>query len=37
MRADQVLIEHHDVLRALCKEITHTPAGPPNARSVSTT
>ncbi len=27
MRADQVLIEHHNVLRALCKEITGTPAG----------
>jgi len=26
MRADQVLIEHHNVLRALCKEITGTPA-----------
>jgi len=27
MRADQVLVEHHNVLRALCKEITGTPAG----------
>ncbi len=27
MRADQVLIEHHDVLRALCKDITGKPAG----------
>jgi hypothetical protein len=27
MRADQVLIDHHKVLRALCKEITGTPAG----------
>lgn len=27
MRADQVLIEHHDVLRALCEGITATPAG----------
>ncbi len=27
MRADQVLIGHHNVLRALCKEITGTPAG----------
>jgi len=27
MRADQVLIEHHNVLRALSKEITGTPAG----------
>ncbi len=27
MRADQVLIEHHNVLRALCKDITGTPAG----------
>ena len=27
MRAEQVLIEHHNVLRALCKEITGTPAG----------
>ena len=27
MRADQVLIEHHNVLRALCKKITGTPAG----------
>jgi len=27
MRADQVLIEHHNVLRALCKEITGTSAG----------
>jgi len=26
MRADQVLTEHHDVLRALCKKITATPA-----------
>ncbi len=26
MRADQVLIEHHNVLRALSKEITGTPA-----------
>lgn len=26
MRADQVLIEHHNVLRALCKDITGTPA-----------
>ncbi len=25
MRADQVLTEHHDVLRALCKKITATP------------
>ena len=29
MRADQVLIEHHDVLRALCKGITATPATTP--------
>jgi len=27
MNADQVLIEHHDVLRALCKDITGKPAG----------
>ncbi len=27
MRADQVLIEHHNVLRALCKDITGKPAG----------
>ncbi len=27
MRADQVLIEHHDVLRALCKDIAGKPAG----------
>ncbi len=27
MRADQVLIEHHNVLRALCKDITGRPAG----------
>ncbi len=27
MRAEQVLIEHHNVLRALCKEITGKPAG----------
>lgn len=26
MRADQVLIDHHIVLRALCKKITATPA-----------
>ena len=26
MRADQVLIDHHDVLRGLCKKITATPA-----------
>lgn len=25
MRADQVLIDHHDVLRGLCKKITATP------------
>jgi len=25
MKADQVLIEHHNVLRALCKKITATP------------
>ena len=29
MRADQVLIEHHDVLRGLCKKITATPATTP--------
>ncbi len=29
MRADQVLIDHHVVLRALCKEVTATPAGTP--------
>ncbi len=27
MRADQVLIEHHNVLRGLCKDITGKPAG----------
>ncbi len=27
MNAYQVLIEHHDVLRALCKKITATPTG----------
>ncbi len=27
MRADQILIDHHNVLRALCKKITGTPAG----------
>lgn len=27
MKADQVLIEHHNVLRALCKKITAAPAG----------
>ncbi len=27
MRAEQVLIEHHNVLRALCKDITSRPAG----------
>lgn len=26
MKADQVLIEHHNVLRSLCKKITATPA-----------
>lgn len=26
MKADQVLIEHHNLLRALCKKITATPA-----------
>lgn len=29
MRADQVLIEHHTVLRALCAKITATPAQTP--------
>ena len=29
MRADQVLIDHHDVLRGLCKKITATPAASP--------
>ena len=29
MRADQVLIDHHDVLRALCKKIDATPATAP--------
>jgi len=29
MRADQVLIEHHTVLRALCKKVAATPAGGP--------
>ena len=29
MRADQVLIEHHTVLRALCKKVTTTPADSP--------
>lgn len=29
MRADQVLIDHHEVLRGLCKKITATPAAAP--------